>query len=77
MRSDFHTVVTKAAVNVTFKPTNSMYSFVVDSNGPVSFAGVQHAGCNTGDYASGEVQDFARQIASEHALVHFGQFQLN
>jgi hypothetical protein len=77
MRSDFHTVVTKEALNVTFKPTNSIYSFVVDNNGPVSFAGVQHAGCNTGDYSSAEVQDFARQIASEHALVHFDQLQLD
>jgi putative component of membrane protein insertase Oxa1/YidC/SpoIIIJ protein YidD len=26
-RSDFHTVVTAAGVSVTFKPTNSTYSF--------------------------------------------------
>ena len=25
--SDFHTVVTEAGVNVTFKPTNSVYTF--------------------------------------------------
>ena len=64
VRSDFHTVVTKATVNVTFKPTNSIYMFVVDNNGPVSLAGVQHAGSDTGDYPSLEVQDIARQIAS-------------
>ena len=76
VRSDFHAVVTKAAVNVIFKPTNSIYVFVVDNNGPVSLAGVQHAGSDTGDYPSLEVQDIARQIASKHAVVHFGQLQL-
>jgi len=68
--------VTKAGVSVTFKPTNSTYSFhkLADSNviarlGPVSFAGVQHAGRNTGDYPSDEVQDMAQQIALEHAAI--------
>jgi hypothetical protein len=27
VRSDFHTAVTEAGVTVTFKPTNSIYSF--------------------------------------------------
>ena len=27
VRSDFHTVVAEAGVTVTFKPTNSIYSF--------------------------------------------------
>ena len=80
VKADFHTVVSKAGVNVTFKPTNSTYSFykLADNNviarlAPVSFAGVQHAGRNTEDYPSDEVQDMAQQIASEYASVHFGQ----
>jgi hypothetical protein len=71
VRSDFHTVVTEAGVSVTFKPTNSIYCFyrVTDTNdiarlGPVLFAGVQHAGRNTQDYPSDEVQDMAQRIAS-------------
>ena len=73
-------MVTKAGVSVTFKPTNSTYSFykLADNNviarlAPVSFAGVQHAGRNTEDCPSDEVQDMAQQIASEYASVHFGQ----
>jgi hypothetical protein len=74
--------VTKGGWSVTFKPTNSTYSFVADNNviahlGRVSFAGVQHTGCNTGDYSSDEVQYMARQIASEYALAHFVQLQLD
>jgi hypothetical protein len=69
--SDFHTVVTEAGVSVTFKPTNSIYSFyrLADTNiiARVSFAGVQHEGRDTEDYPSDEVQDMAQQIASEHA----------
>jgi hypothetical protein len=77
VRSDFHTVVTKAGVSVTFKPTNSTYIFVADNPviarlGPVSFMGVQHRGRNTEDYNSDEVETMARQVASEHASVHFG-----
>ena len=71
-RSDFHTVVTEAGVSVTFKPTNSSYCFCrlgatndIVRLGPVLFAGVQHAGCNTQDYPSDEVQDMAQRIASE------------
>jgi hypothetical protein len=73
-RSDFGTLVTEANVRVTFKPTNSIYIFyrLTDPNnivsvGYVTFAGVQHAGRNTGDYASAEVQEMARLIASESA----------
>jgi hypothetical protein len=72
VRSDFHSVVTEAGVSVTFKPTNSIYCFyrVTETNdiarlGPVSFAGVQHAGRNTEDYPSDEVQDMAQRIASD------------
>jgi hypothetical protein len=79
VRSDFDTAVTEAGVTVTFKPTNSIYSFyrLADTNdpaplGPVSFAGVslagvQHAGRNSGDYIPDEVQDMAQRIASEVA----------
>jgi hypothetical protein len=73
-RSDFHTVVTEAGVSVTFKPTKSAYSFCrfADANdiarlGPISFAGVQHAGHNTEDYPPDEVQGIAQRIASEFA----------
>jgi hypothetical protein len=73
-RSDFHTVVTEAGITVTFKPTNSIYSFyrLAGSNeiariGPVSYAGVQHAGHNTEDYPADEVQNLAQRIASELA----------
>ena len=62
-RSDFATVVTEASVSVTFKPTNSIYTFyrltageAVTRLGPVAFAGVQHAGRNTEDYPADEVQ---------------------
>jgi len=74
-RSDFDILVTEAGVSVTFKQTNSIYSFyrLTDANniarvGPVSYAGVRHAGRGAGDYASDEVQDMARRIASEFAL---------
>ena len=75
-RSDFHTVVTAAGVSVTFKPTNSTYSFYrFAGSGTLSLAGIQHAGCDVDDYPSDEVQDMAQQIASGHASVHFGPFQ--
>ena len=73
-RSDFDTVVTEAGVSVRFKPTNSIYSFYrltgsddIARAGPVSYAGVQHAGHNTQDYPPDEVQDIAQRIASELA----------
>jgi hypothetical protein len=74
VRSDFDTAVTEAGVNVTFKPTNSIYSFyrLAESEdiarlGPVSLERVQHAGPSgdTEDYPSDEVQDMAQRIASE------------
>ena len=73
VRTDFHTVVTEAGVSVTFKPTNSVYSFCrrtdgydIGCLGSISFAGVLHAGYNTTeDYSPDEVQDLAQRIASE------------
>jgi len=78
-KRDFHTVVTKTGLSVTFKPTNSTYTFVTDNPdiarlGPVSFMGIQHARCNTEQYNSDEVEAMARQVATEHASVHFGHF---
>ena len=74
VRSDFDIVVTEAFVRVTFKRTNSIYSFyrLIDANdiallGPVSFVSVQHAGRGTEDYPSDEVQDMAQRIASQFA----------
>jgi hypothetical protein len=74
VRSDFDTAVTEAGVNVTFKPTNSLYSFyrLAESEdiarlGPVSPGSVRDAGPSgdTGDYPSDEVQDMAQRIAAE------------
>jgi hypothetical protein len=71
-RSDFAGVVTEAGVSVTFKPTNSIYTFYrqtagedVARLGPTAFAGVQHAGRDTDDYPADEVQAMAQRIASE------------
>jgi hypothetical protein len=73
-KSDFATVVTEAGVSVTFKPTNSIYTFYrlragenVARLSPVAFAGVQHAGRGTEDYPADEVQVMAQRIASELA----------
>jgi hypothetical protein len=76
VRNDFDTAVSEAGVTVTFKPTNSIYSFyrLADSNdvarlGPVSLGRVRHAGA-TGDaegYPSDEVQEMAQRIAVEVA----------
>jgi len=79
VRSEFHTVVTKTGLSVTFKPTNSTYIFVTDDPviarlGPVSFMGVQHGRHNTEDYNSDEVEALARQVASEHPSIHFCNF---
>ena len=76
VETDFHTVVTAAGVSVKFKPTNSTYSFYkFGETGALSLAGIQHAGRDTDDYPSDEVQEVAQQIASGHASVHFSQFQ--
>ena len=77
--SDFHTIVAKAGVDVTFKPTKSTYIYTLTDTDDiarlvVSLAGVEHAGRDTGDYPADEVQDMAQQLAAEHALVHFSQF---
>jgi hypothetical protein len=79
LKNDFHTVVKKTGLSVTFKPTNSTYSFVTDNPviarlGPVSFIGVQHERRNTEDYDSAEVEAMARQVATEHASIHFCDF---
>jgi hypothetical protein len=74
VKSDFETVVTEAGVTVTFKPTNSIYSFYrlaesedVARLGPVSLDRVRHAGLSDDaeDYPSDEVQAMAQRIASE------------
>jgi hypothetical protein len=74
VKSDFHTIVTKAGMSLTFKPTDSVYIFDRRGDNYASFVGVQHAGHNTADYPYDEVQDVAHQIASEYPAVHFGQF---
>src|SRR6516164_9966726 len=68
---DFHTVVTKAGLSVTFKPTNSNYTFIRLADHSASFVGIRHAGCNTGDYPSDEVQDMAQQICVRSLLGPF------
>jgi hypothetical protein len=76
IRGDFDTAVTEAGVNVTFKPTNSIYSFYrlgesedVARLGSVSLERVRHAGPSgdTEDYSSDEVQDMALRVAAEVA----------
>jgi hypothetical protein len=76
VRSDFETAVTEAGVAVTFKPTNSIYSYYrlaggdeVARLGPVLFARVRHAGAtgDTEDYPADEVQGMAQRIAAEVA----------
>jgi hypothetical protein len=75
-QNDFDTAVTEAGVTVTFKPTNSIYSFyrLADGDdvarlGPVSAARVRHAGASgdTQDYPADEVQRMAQRIAVEVA----------
>jgi hypothetical protein len=73
-RSDFDAAVTEAGVTVTFKPSNSIYSFyrLADTDdiarlGPVSLEGVRHAGPSgdTDDYPSDEVLEMAQRIAKD------------
>jgi hypothetical protein len=75
-KSDFDTTLTEDGVVVTFKPTNSVYSFyrLADSGdvarlGPISPANVRHAGPSgdTGDYPADEVAAMAQMIAAEIA----------
>ncbi|HEY2534211.1 MAG TPA: hypothetical protein VGJ20_40875 [Xanthobacteraceae bacterium] len=74
VRSDFDTTVTEMGVSVTFKPTNSIYSFLRLADAPdiarlvpVSPDSVRHGGPSgdTKDYDSGEIEDMAQRIASE------------
>jgi hypothetical protein len=74
VRSDFDTAVTESGVTVTFKPTNSIYSFyrLADTDeiarlGPVWPANVRHAGPtgDTNDYSSDEVLNMAQRIAKD------------
>ncbi len=76
VRSDFATAVAEAGVTVTFKPTNSIFSFFrlagsddIARLGTASLSGVRHAGAggDTADYPADEVQQMAQQIASEAA----------
>jgi hypothetical protein len=76
VRSDFDTAVTEMGVSVTFKPTNTIYSFLrlggahdVTRLGPVSPGSVGHGGLSgdTKDYDSNEIRDMAQRIASEVA----------
>jgi hypothetical protein len=76
VRSDFDTTVTEAGVRVTFKPTNSIYSFLrlagthdIARVGPGSLRSVRHeeSSDDTKGYASDEVLDMAQRIASQVA----------
>jgi hypothetical protein len=74
VRNDFDAAVTEAGVRVTFKPTNSVYSFyrLADSDdvarlGPASAERVSGASGDTEDYPPDEVQQMAQRIASEVA----------
>jgi hypothetical protein len=75
-RDDFETTFSKAGVTVTFKPTNSIYSFyrLADSDdiarlGPVSLAHVRHGGASgdTAEYPADEVAGMVQRIAWEVA----------
>lgn len=76
VRSDFATAVAEAGVTVTFKPTQSIYSFYrlaggddIARLGSASPPAVRHAGASgdTADYPADEVQAMAQRIASEVA----------
>ncbi|MGA8075832.1 MAG: hypothetical protein WB868_00415 [Xanthobacteraceae bacterium] len=76
VRNDFAAAVAEAGVTVTFKPTQSIYSFYrlagggdIARLGPVSPQAVRHAGGSgdTADYPADEVQAMAQNIASEAA----------
>jgi hypothetical protein len=85
VKSEFDTAVTEAGVTVTFKPTNSIYSFYKLTNnndiarlGPVWLSKVRHAGADDTDgYPSDEVLVMARRIAKDvGALLWSGQDEL-
>lgn len=76
IRSDFAIAVAEAGATVTFKPTQSIFSFYrlaggddIARLGALSLSGVRHAGASgdTGDYPADEVQAMAQKIASELA----------
>ena len=83
VKGDFDISVNEAGVTVTFKPTNSIYSFYrlagIDDIArlePASHQNVRHAGPSgdTADYPADEIQAMAQQIASEAgASVWFAQ----
>jgi hypothetical protein len=71
---DFDAAVSEAGVTVTFKPTNSIYSFYrlaeggdVARLGPLAAGAVSHVGPSgdTADYPPDEVQAMAQRIAAE------------
>lgn len=74
--SDFEIAVTDGGVRVTFKPTNSVFSFyrLADTEdiarvGPTSLANVRHSGRSgdTEDYPADKVQAMAERLAVETA----------
>jgi hypothetical protein len=76
VRADFDTALTEAGVTVTFRPTNSVFTFyrLAESDdiarlGHVSLGPVRHAGPSgdTEDYPADEVQTMAQRIAAETA----------
>jgi hypothetical protein len=70
LRNDFHAVATAAGVTVTFKPTNSIYSFYrLSGSEDVARLGPVSSGTSgdTGDYPPDEVQATAQRVASEVA----------
>jgi hypothetical protein len=70
VRADFDAAVTESGVSVTFKPTNSIYSFYrLAGASDIAPAGGGHAGVSgdTADYPPDEVQEMAQRIASEVA----------
>lgn len=84
VRGDFDTAVTEAGVNVTFKPTNSIYTFYrlarsddVARLGPVSLGQVRHAGRrgDTEDYPADEVQAMVQRVLLRKWARPFGQLK--
>ncbi len=83
IRGDFDTAVTEAGVNVTFKPTNSIYTFYrlagsddVARLGPVSLGQVLHAGPR-GDTEDTPLMKFKtwRSALLRMSARPFGQFK--
>jgi hypothetical protein len=78
VESDYEVRVNKQGVEVTFKPTESLFTFgLLDASlwgkhGPVSSSpNVRHAKSgDTGKYSETEVCDLALKLAQGHALKH-------